>query len=169
MPRTHSAGGPPVWQQYQRAKRQHPGALLLFRMGDFYETFDADAEIVARELEIVLTAREMGKGQRHPLAGIPHHALDAHLAKLVARGHRVAICEQTSDPATSRGLVERQVVRVVTPRTLAEPHLLDARANNFLAAVWLERHGAGLAHVDVSTGELVCAQIEPAERGRRRH
>jgi len=167
MPRTTSTDGPPVWQQYQRFKRQHPGALLLFRMGDFYETFDADAEIVARELDVVLTAREMGKGQRHPLAGIPYHALDGHLARLVNRGYRVAICEQIGDPATSRGLVDRQVVRVVTPGTLAEPHLLEAKANNFVAAVYLEPTGAGLAHLDVSTGEFVCCQIDAMRAGRR--
>ena len=164
MPRPQTADGPPVWQQYLRFKRAHPGTLLLFRMGDFYETFDGDAEIVARELEIVLTAREMGKGQRHPLAGIPYHALDGHLAKLVGRGYRVAIAEQTSDPAASRGLVERAVVRVVTPGTVGEPHMLDARANNFLAALHLDRAGAGLAYVDVTTGEFVCAQIDADRR-----
>jgi DNA mismatch repair protein MutS len=160
--------GPPIWQQYQRLKRQHPNSLLLFRLGDFYETFDADAELVARELEIVLTSRELGRGQRHPLAGIPHHSLETHRARLVARGHRVAICEQITDPSAARGLVDRAVVRVVTPGTVVEPALLDARSNNFLAALLLAPAGAGIAHVDVTTGELACCQVEPeAARPRR--
>jgi DNA mismatch repair protein MutS len=161
--------GPPIWQQYQRLKRQHPGALLLFRIGDFYETFDEDAEVLARELEIVLTSRELGRGRRHPLAGVPHHALEAHLARLVARGHRVAICEQLTDPATARGLVERGVVRVVTPGTVVDPGLLDARSNNYLAGLVLTAQGAGLAHLDVTTGEFACCQIDgEATRSRRR-
>jgi DNA mismatch repair protein MutS len=161
-------GGPPIWQQYQRLKRQHPGALLLFRIGDFYETFDQDAEILARELEIVLTSRELGRGRRHPLAGVPHQALESHLARLVARGHRVAICEQLTDPATARGLVERAVVRVVTPGTVVEPGLLDARSNNYLAGLVLAPHGAGIAHLDVTTGEFACCQIGvDAPHGRR--
>ncbi|HEY3083001.1 MAG TPA: DNA mismatch repair protein MutS [Chloroflexota bacterium] len=161
--------GPPIWQQYQRLKRQHPGAILLFRIGDFYETFDEDAETLARELEIVLTSRELGRGRRHPLAGIPHHALDAHLARLVARGHRVAICEQLTDPATARGLVERGVVRVVTPGTVVDPGLLDAKANNYLAGLVLAPDGAGIAHLDVTTGEFACCQIDPDPlRARRR-
>jgi DNA mismatch repair protein MutS len=157
--------GPPVWQQYQRFKRQHPDAILLFRMGDFYETFDEDAQLIAAELEIALTAREMGRGRRHPLAGIPYHALDGHLARLVARGHRVAICEQTGDPATSRGLVDRAVTRVVTPGTVAEPGLLDAKRNNFLAALALGDGRAGLAHMDVTTGEFRCCEVRPPRPG----
>ncbi|HEV8634253.1 MAG TPA: DNA mismatch repair protein MutS [Chloroflexota bacterium] len=161
--------GPPIWQQYQRLKRQHPGALLLFRLGDFYETFDEDAETLARELEIVLTSRELGRGSRHALAGIPHQALESHLARLVARGHRVAICEQLTDPATARGLVERAIVRVVTPGTVVEPGLLEAKANNYLAALVLAPHGAGIAHLDVTTGEFACCQIDgDAARARRR-
>src|SRR5262245_11105605 len=161
--------GPPIWQQYQRLKRQHPGAILLFRIGDFYETFDEDAETLARELEIVLTSRELGRGRRHPLAGVPHQALEAHLARLVARGHRVAICEQLTDPATARGLVERGVVRLVTPGTILDPGLLDARSNNFLAALVLAPHGAGIAHLDATTGEFACCQLEhDRARARRR-
>ena len=105
----------PARRQYLRIKQQYPDALLLFRMGDFYETFDEDAKVVARELDITLTSREMGSGQRFPLAGIPYHALDTYLARLITKGYKVAICEQTSDPATSKGLVDRAVVRVVTP------------------------------------------------------
>ena len=125
----------PVRRQYLRLHQQHPDAILLFRMGDFYETFDEDAKLVARELDIALTSREMGKGERVPLAGVPYHALDGYLARLIKKGYKVAICEQTSDPATSRGLVDREVVRVVTPGTVVEPALLEEGANNYLVSV----------------------------------
>ncbi|MBI2855279.1 MAG: DNA mismatch repair protein MutS, partial [Chloroflexi bacterium] len=148
----------PIRSQYLRIKREHPDAILLFRMGDFYETFDDDARIAARELEIALTSREMGKGQRIPLAGIPYHALESYLARLVRAGHRVAICEQIGEP-TSRGLVERQVVRVVTPGTVTEPSLLEQRANNYLAAVVVRGEEAGLAYVDITTSEFATTQI----------
>ncbi len=166
--------GPPVWQQYSRIKRELPDTILLFRLGDFYETFDDDARIIARELDLVLTSREMGKGRRHPLAGIPYHSLDGYLARLVGRGLRVAICEQTSEPGSGRGLVDRAVTRIVTPGTLAEPHLLEPRSNNFLASLVIEGGTFGLAHVDISTGEFMTCQqtvvesrrgIPPARRG----
>ena len=147
----------PLRQQYLRIKREHPDALLLFRMGDFYETFDEDARLAARDLEIALTSREMGKGQRVPLAGIPYHALESYLARLVRRGHRVAICEQVGD-TSAPGLVERRVVRVVTPGTLTETSLLEQCANNYLVAVMLQGAEAGLAYVDITTGEFATTQ-----------
>src|SRR5512137_1160753 len=110
----------PIRKQYLRIKREHPQALVLFRLGDFYETFDDDARTVSRELEIVLTSREMGKGHRVPMAGIPYHALDNYLARLINRGYKVAICEQMTKPGETRGLVEREVVRLVTPGTVLE-------------------------------------------------
>jgi DNA mismatch repair protein MutS len=166
----------PLRRQYLEIKRRFPQAIVFFRLGDFYETFDQDAELVSRELEIVLTSRPIGKGQRVPLAGIPHHALDSYLAKLIAKGYKVAICEQVSDAALStakgRTLMERQVVRVVTPGTVVEGDLLDQRANNYLAALALEGERAGLAYVDVSTGEFAVAQMDadllPAELDRLR-
>ena len=178
----------PLRRQYLEIKRRFPQAIVFFRLGDFYETFDEDAELVSRELEIVLTSRPIGKGQRVPLAGIPHHALDSYLAKLIAKGHKVAICEQVSEaakdpllslpkePALSgakgRTLMERQVVRVVTPGTVVEGNLLDQRANNYLAALALEGDRVGLAYVDVSTGEFAVAQMDadllPAELDRLR-
>ena len=144
----------PVRRQYLSIKHRYPDAILLFRMGDFYETFDDDAKLLAQELDIALTSREMGRGQRFPLAGIPYHALDTYLGRLIKKGYKVAICEQTSDPATSKGLVDRAVVRVVTPGTVVEPSLLEERANNYLASVIIEGEEVGLAYTDVSTSSM---------------
>src|SRR5574340_1815557 len=125
----------PVRNQYLQIKRLHPHAILFFRMGDFYEMFDEDAEIVARELEIALTKRDFGRGEKSPMAGVPHHAADGYIARLVSKGYRVAVCEQTSDPALSKGLVDREVLRIVTPGTVIDPTILAAKRNNFLAGV----------------------------------
>ncbi len=133
----------PIRRQYLDIKRRYPHAIVFFRLGDFYETFDEDAKLCARELEITLTSKPMGKNLRVPLAGIPHHALDGYLAKLIAKGYKVAICEQMEDPATAKGLVDRQVVRVVTPGTVLEGSLLDERANNYLAALAFAPEAAG--------------------------
>ena len=149
----------PVRRQYLRVKSAHPDAIVLFRMGDFYETFDGDAELAAKELEITLTSRSMGKDTKVPMAGVPAHALEPYLARLIKKGHKVAICEQLTDPATSRGLVERDVVRVVTPGTVFESSLLDEDANNYLAALVEEGDRVGLAYVDITTGEFAAAQL----------
>lgn len=125
----------PVRRQYLKIKHSYPDAIVLFRLGDFYEAFDEDAQLVARELEIVLTSRGMGKDVKVPMAGIPFHALDSYLARLIKKGYKVAICEQLSDPAMSKGLVERDVVRVVTPGTVLDSALLEQKANNYLASV----------------------------------
>jgi len=147
----------PVRQQYLEVKRRHPEAIVFFRLGDFYETFDNDAQTVARELEIVLTSRPVAKGVRVPMAGIPHHAAETYLARLIARGYHVAICEQVGE-APVRGLFPREVVRVVTPGTVLEPGLLPGDQNSFLAAVRTDGAAAGLAFVDVTTGEFHAAQ-----------
>jgi DNA mismatch repair protein MutS len=151
----------PLRRQYLEIKRRYPHAILFFRLGDFYETFDADAETVARELEITLTSRPVSKGERVPLAGIPHHALDSYLAKLIAKGYKVAICEQMEEPAKGRQIVDRQVVRVVTPGTLVEENLLQRGANNYLAALVPGETQCGIAYVDVSTSEFACLQSSP--------
>jgi len=149
----------PIRKQYLDLKRQYPDTILLFRLGDFYETFDADAELAARELDIVLTSRPVGKGQRVPLAGVPHHAVEAYVARLIEKGYRVAIAEQMADPATVKGIVPRQVIRVVTPGTVVEPALLDDKRPSYLAA-WVEDDGrVGLAHADVTTGEFAVTQF----------
>ena len=159
----------PLRRQYLDIKRRYPQAILFFRLGDFYETFDQDAETIARELDIVLTSRPAGKDQRVPLAGIPHHALDSYLARLIAKGYKVAICEQMEEPGkaqSARGgsafggkLVDRRVVRVVTPGTLVEDNLLQRGTNNYLAALAPGDGQTGLAYVDVSTGEFACTQV----------
>jgi DNA mismatch repair protein MutS len=151
----------PVRSQYLRIKQAYPEAIVLFRLGDFYETFDEDAKLAARELEITLTSREMGKGHRVPMAGIPYHALDGYLARLVGRGYKVAICEQLSPPG--RGLVERDVVRVVTPGTVVEPGLLETKANNYLVSLVAEGEEVGIAYVDITTSEFATTQL-PRER-----
>ena len=149
----------PLRRQYLEVKARHPDAIVLFRLGDFYETFDEDARTAAAELDIVLTGRDMGKGQRVPMAGVPAHSLEGYLARLIRRGFKVAICEQVSDPAAGAGLVERDVVRIVTPGTVVEPGLLDERANNFIAAVALQGDLAGLAYADITTAEFATAQV----------
>ena len=153
----------PVRSQYLKIKRSYPQAIVFFRLGDFYETFDEDARLVSKELEITLTSREMGKGQRYPMAGIPHHALDNYLAKLINKGYKVAICEQMSEPKPGRGIVEREVVRVVTPGTVTEPNLLETRANNYLASVVTEGGQVGIAYIDITTSEFATTQL-PAEK-----
>jgi DNA mismatch repair protein MutS len=153
----------PIRQQYLRIKRKYPQAIVLFRLGDFYETFDEDAKIASRELEIVLTSREMGKGNKVPMAGIPYHALDSYLARLINRGYKVAICEQLTKPGETKGLVEREVVRLVTPGTVVEPTLLDSKKNNYLASLSLGEEVVGLAYVDITTSEFATTQL-PRQR-----
>jgi DNA mismatch repair protein MutS len=148
----------PVRRQYLEIKRRYPNAILFFRLGDFYETFDEDAHIASRELDIVLTSRNVSKGQRVPMAGIPFHAAEAYLARLIAKGYHVAICEQIGE-TPSKGLFPRQVVRVVTPGTVVEDGLLPSEANNYLAAVMIKDGSAGIAYADVSTGEFAAAEV----------
>ncbi len=154
----------PIRKQYLDVKRQYPDTIVFFRLGDFYETFDGDAELVARELEIVLTGRNVAKGQRIPMAGIPYHAAENYIARLIAKGYHVAICEQVGGEAV-KGLFRREVVRVVTPGTVVEPGLLDAQRNNYLAALAVAPDGAraGLAHVDITTGEFAAVAIQSAD------
>jgi DNA mismatch repair protein MutS len=149
----------PIRQQYLKIKRKYPQAIVFFRLGDFYETFDEDARLASKELEIVLTSREMGKGHRVPMAGIPYHALDNYLARLINRGYKVAICEQVTKPGETKGIVQREVVRVVTPGTVVEPSLLDSKANNYLVSVVLGGEKVGIAYVDITTSEFATTQV----------
>ena len=150
----------PIRRQYLKVKHSYPDAIVLFRLGDFYETFDDDARLASQVLEITLTSRSMGKDLRVPMAGVPAHSLESYLARLIKGGHKVAICEQLSDPSLSKGLVERDVVRVVTPGTVLESSLLDHKANNYLAALVEEGGWAGLAYVDITTGEFATTELE---------
>ena len=152
----------PIRRQYLKIKHSYPDAIVLFRLGDFYETFDEDARLASRELEITLTSRSMGKDLRVPMAGVPAHSLEPYLARLIKKGHQVAICEQLTDPAASKGLVERDVVRVVTPGTVLESGLLDQGTNNYLASVVEEGESAGLAYVDITTGQFAATQLDLA-------
>ena len=157
-------GDTPIRRQYLKIKEKHKDAILLFRLGDFYEAFDEDAKLVARELDIALTSKPMGKNMRVPLAGIPYFVLEKHLATLIARGHRVAICEQTSvlpvKNEDGKKLIQREVTRVVTAGTIVEPQLLDSRSNNFLVAIFSDGQKTGIAYADVSTGDFAATEID---------
>ncbi|MEM9955896.1 MAG: DNA mismatch repair protein MutS, partial [Chloroflexota bacterium] len=163
----------PARRQYLDIKAQYPDCILLFRMGDFYEMFDQDAEIAARELDITLTSRSFSKksGKEIPMAGVPHHAIDSYIHTLIEKGYHVAVCDQVSEP-TGRGIVDREVVRVVTPGTLTEPELLEGDKPNYLMSIvpigdvaigeWSK---AGLAYVDISTGQFETTQFEGDNAG----
>lgn len=173
----------PMLRQYYQIKSEYPGCILLFRLGDFYEMFDEDAKLASRLLDITLTSREVGKGQRIPMCGVPYHSVEGYIAQLIAKGYKVAICEQVEDPRLAKGVVRREVVRVITPGTVLEAGMLKERENNFLAAVTRRAAGRqrpggsgadveqesflgsspadyGLAACDLSTGEFICTQIE---------
>ncbi len=148
----------PIRQQYLDIKRQYPNTIVFFRLGDFYETFDEDAETTSRELDLVLTGRAVAKGVRIPMAGIPYHAVENYLARLIEKGYHVAICEQVGAQPV-KGLFPREVVRVVTPGTVIEPGLLKGDRNNYLAAVTFSEKSAGVAYVDITTGEFAATEL----------
>lgn len=142
----------PMMKQYFDIKQQYPDTILMFRLGDFYEMFFDDAKLASRELELVLTGRDWGHEERAPMCGVPYHSVDSYLAKLVGRGYKVAICEQTEDPALAKGLVKREVIRVITPGTVLESRMLDEGTNNYLAGIYIDTEYAGLCCADISTG-----------------
>ncbi len=151
----------PMMERYLEVKRQNPGSLLLFRMGDFYELFFDDAQLAAKVLGLTLTSRDKGSPNPVPMAGFPYHALENYLQKLIHAGLRVAICDQVEDAKLAKGLVRREVTRIVSPGTLVDEGLLDPRKCNFLASVWPEKSALGLAWLELSTGRFVAAQIDP--------
>ncbi len=153
----------PLMRQYQAAKKQVPGTLLLFRLGDFYELFYEDAVTAARELEITLTARSKERGEPVPMCGVPYHAAEGYIARLIQRGYRVALCEQMEEAGPGKKLVRREITRVVTPGTTTETVLLRSHENNYLAAVFEKAGRCGLAYVDVSTGEFRTTELDPEE------
>ena len=154
----------PAMERYLEVKRQNPGSILLFRMGDFYELFFEDAQVSSKVLGLTLTSRDKGSPNPIPMAGFPYHALEGYLRKLITAGHRVAVCEQMEDPKLAKGLVKREVTQVVTPGTLTDEALLDPRESNFLASVWPGRSGSvGLAWLEVSTGRFLTTDLLPEQ------
>ena len=154
----------PIRRQYLEIKSKHKDAILLFRLGDFYEAFDDDARLLSKELDIALTSKPIGNNERVPLAGVPHYVLERHLATLISRGHRVAICEQTSafpvKGADGKKLIQREVVRIVTAGTVIEPQLLDSKSNNYLVSFFSDGRRAGIAYADITTGDFAATEIE---------
>src|SRR5690348_3944566 len=153
----------PLMRQYHAVKQQVPNVLLMFRLGDFYELFYEDAITAARELEITLTARNKEKGQPIPMCGVPYHAAEGYLSRLIQKGYRVAICDQMEEAGPGKKLVKRDITRVVTPGTATEATLLRSHENNYLGAVASNGSRAGLAHVDISTGEFRVTELEAAD------
>ena len=149
----------PLMRQYRKIKEKYPDTILLFRMGDFFETFEDDAVTTSKVLGITLTKRSNGAASEVPLAGFPHHALDNYLPKLVKAGYRVAVCEQLEDPKYAKGIVKRDVIEVVTPGATFSEKLLDHKSNNFLAAVYIKDDVCGFSFCDVSTGEFAASEI----------
>src|ERR1035437_4121191 len=158
-----SDGSTPLMRQYNGIKQQVPNALLMFRLGDFYELFFEDAVVAARELEITLTSRNKEKGAAIPMCGVPYHAADGYIARLIQKGYRVAICDQMENPKFAKSLVKREITRVVTPGTAMDANLVGSRENNYLAAVARAGPRSAVAHVDLSTGEFRVTEMEPAE------
>ena len=149
-----SANLTPMLEQYHRIKREHRDAILMFRMGDFYEMFFEDATKASSILEIALTARGKGTDNEAPMCGVPWHSVDSYIARLIASGQKVAVCDQVEDARAARGLVRREVVRVVSPGTLTDPASLDARENLYIACLFPAGDGVGAAWVDLSTGDF---------------
>lgn len=149
----------PMMQQYKSIKERYKDCILFFRLGDFYEMFFEDAEIASRELEIALTARDCGLEERAPMCGVPYHAAHTYLARLISKGYKVAICEQMEDPALAKGLVKRDVTRVVTPGTIIDPTMLEDKKNNYLMCIYCRQTYFGIAVVDITTGEFFTTQI----------
>ena len=153
----------PMMQQYLELKRKYADCILFFRLGDFYEMFFDDAKLVSKELELVLTGKDCGLEERAPMCGVPYHAASGYIARLVEKGYKIAICEQLTDPATSKGLVERDVIRIVTPGTVSDPTLLDEKSANYVLCVAFVGKAAALAYADVSTGELIAHLLPTPE------
>ena len=152
----------PMMRQYLDMKDKYPGMILFFRLGDFYEMFFEDAKLVSRELELTLTGKSCGLDERAPMCGVPFHSAETYINRLIEKGYKVAICEQMEDPATTKGLVKRDVIRVVTPGTVIEQSMLEDRRNSYLLSVCMDGSKAGLAFADVSTGEFSVYEIDKA-------
>ena len=152
----------PMMKQYFQIKEQNPDTLLFFRLGDFYEMFFDDAKLASKELELTLTGRDCGQEERAPMCGVPFHSAETYIARLVAKGYKVAICEQMENPALAKGLVKRGIVRIITPGTVMESSMLDETKNNFLCSLCIQDRKAGVAFADISTGELHATCLQGA-------
>ena len=153
----------PMKRQYLEIKEQYQDCLLLFRLGDFYELFYDDAYVASRDLDIALTTRDRNvenPEERTPMCGVPYHAAETYIAKLIAKGHKVAICEQMEDPALAKGLVKREVIRIITPGTVTESSMLEENRSNYIAALSLSGSKGGVAFCELTTGEMCCAAFE---------
>ena len=148
----------PMMQQYLQIHNEYPDCLLLFRLGDFYELFFEDAKTASRELELTLTGKDCGLEERAPMCGVPFHSVNTYIEKLIERGYKVAICEQMEDPALAKGLVKRDVIRVITAGTVTDPMMLDDKTNNYLMSIMTDGNHAGIAYSDVSTGEFYVSE-----------
>ena len=149
----------PMMQQYMSMKNQYKDSLLFFRLGDFYEMFFDDAIVASKELEITLTQRGAGMADKIPMCGVPHHVAEVYISRLVAKGYKVAVCEQVEDPATAKGIVKRDVIRVVTPGTITDSNVLDEKRNNYLVSIYLDDFGVGISYGDNSTGEMYTTEF----------
>ncbi|MGB4607272.1 MAG: DNA mismatch repair protein MutS, partial [Sedimentibacter sp.] len=147
----------PMMEQYFSIKDQYQDCILMFRLGDFYEMFFDDAVTASRVLEIALTGRDCGQEERAPMCGVPYHAVDGYISKLIENGYKVAICEQLEDPALAKGIVKRDVVRVITPGTIIDQGMLDEKSNNYLCCIYMDK-GFGMSYADISTGELFATE-----------
>ncbi|MDD3920845.1 MAG: DNA mismatch repair protein MutS, partial [Eubacteriales bacterium] len=152
----------PMMQQYLDVKQRHPDCIVFFRLGDFYEMFFDDAKLASKELELTLTGKDCGLSERAPMCGVPYHAAATYVSRLIERGHKVAICEQLTDPALSKGLVERDVIRIITPGTVVDPAMLDEKSNSYILCVVFHGKEAALAYTDVSTGEFMVQSLSGA-------
>ncbi|MBQ2845698.1 MAG: DNA mismatch repair protein MutS, partial [Firmicutes bacterium] len=150
----------PMMQQYMDIKANYQDCILFFRLGDFYEMFFDDAKTASRELELTLTGKQCGMEERAPMCGVPFHSADTYIARLVDRGYKVAICEQTEDPAAVKGIVKREVVQIVTPGTVVSSSMLKEKENNYIASVYADDNSVGLSYCDVSTGEICLTEIK---------
>ena len=155
----------PMMKQYLEMKERNPDSILFFRLGDFYEMFNEDARLVSKELDLTLTTRDRNKPpeERTPMCGVPYHSCDSYIARLIAKGYKVAICEQTEDPATAKGLVDRDIIRVITPGTVIASSMLEEGRNNFLCAVYADSTALGLCLCDISTGEVFATSFPSGE------
>lgn len=156
---TNMAEFSPLMKQYFAIKEKHKDAILFFRVGDFYEMFFDDAILASRELEITLTGKECGQEKRAPMCGVPFHAADNYVSKLIQKGYKVAICEQLEDPKSTKGMVKRDVIRIITPGTVIESNMLDEKKNNYIMSVFKKGIYFGIAICDISTGDFYSTKI----------